>query len=94
MINVPIFAAASPASFREAILAAKPDPKTGKPDPEKLKAYAATHPDAMALRELASRHTPTANYYQTTYSAFTRSSSSMRKAPSIWCGGASSRAMA
>jgi catalase len=67
MINVPIFAAASPASFREAILAAKPDPKTGKPDPEKLKAYAATHPDAMALRELASHHTPTANYYQTTY---------------------------
>jgi catalase len=67
MINVPIFAAASPASFRDAILAAKPDPNTGQPDPEKLKAYAATHPDAMALRTLASRHTPTANYYQTTY---------------------------
>jgi catalase len=67
MINVPIFAAASPASFRDAILAAKPDPKTGHPDPEKLKAYAATHPDAMALTTLASHHTPTANYYQTTY---------------------------
>jgi catalase len=67
MINVPIFAAASPASFRDAIVAAKPDPKTGQPDPEKLKAYAATHPDAMALTELASHHTPTANYYQTTF---------------------------
>jgi len=67
MINVPIFAATSPASFRDAVLAAKPDPKTGQPDPEKLKAYAATHPDAMALTELASHHTPTANYYQTTY---------------------------
>jgi catalase len=67
MINVPIFAAASPASFRDAILAAKPDPKTGQPDPEKLKAYAATHPDAMALTELASHHAPTANYYQTTF---------------------------
>src|SRR6267154_4427228 len=33
MINVPIFAAASPASFRDAILAAKPDPNTGQPDP-------------------------------------------------------------
>jgi catalase len=53
MINLPIFAAASPASFRDAILAPKPDPKTGQPDPEKLKAYAATHPDAMALTELA-----------------------------------------
>jgi catalase len=67
MINVPIFAAASPASFRDAIVAAKPDPKTGQPDPEKLKTYAASHPDAMALSELASHHTPTANYYQTTY---------------------------
>jgi len=67
MINVPIFAASSPASFRDAIIAAKPDPKTGQPDPEKLKAYAASHPDAMALNELASHHSPTANYYQTTY---------------------------
>jgi catalase len=67
MINVPIFAAASPASFRDAIVAAKPDPKTGQPDPEKLKAYAASHPDSMALTQLASQHNPTANYYQTTY---------------------------
>ena len=67
MINVPIFAAASPASFRDAILAARPDPKTGQPDPEKLKAYAATHPDALALTELTSHHSPTANYYQTTF---------------------------
>ena len=67
MIDAPIFAAASPASFRDAILAAKPDPKTGKPDPEKLQAYAATHPDAMALTTLASHHTPTANFHQTTY---------------------------
>ena len=67
MINVPIFAAASPASFRDAIVAAKPDPKTGKPDPEKLKIYAATHADAKALNDLASQHNPTANYYQTTF---------------------------
>jgi len=67
MINVPIFAATSPSSFRDAIIAAKPDPQTGKPDPAKLEAYAQTHPDAAALRELASHHTPTANYYQRTY---------------------------
>jgi catalase len=67
MINVPIFAAASPASFRDALVAAKPDPKTGQPDPEKLKAYAATHPDAMALTDLSKHHAPTANYYETTF---------------------------
>jgi catalase len=67
MIDAPIFPTASPASFRDLLLAAKPDPKTGQPDPEKLKAYFATHPDAMAGTELASHHTPTANYYQATY---------------------------
>ncbi len=67
MINLPIFAAASPASFRDAIVAAKPDSTTGQPDPEKLKAYLASHPDAVALNELASHHRPTANYYQTTF---------------------------
>jgi catalase len=67
MINVPIFAAASPTSFHDAIVAAKPDPKTGQSDPEKLKAYAASHPDSMALSALAKGHNPTANYYQTAY---------------------------
>jgi catalase len=67
MINVPIFAASSPASFRDAIDAAKPDPKTGMPDPEKIKAYVASHPDAKPLADLSKGHTPTANYYQTPY---------------------------
>jgi catalase len=67
MINVPIFAASSPSSFRDAIVASKPDPKTGMPDPEKMKAYVASHPDAKPLLDLSSHHTPTANYYETPY---------------------------
>jgi catalase len=67
MIDLPIFGAMSPASFRDAIVAAKPDPKTGQPDPEKLKAYAASHPDAMALSKYTGGHNPTANYYQSTF---------------------------
>ena len=67
MIDLPIFGATTPASFRDALIAAKPDPKTGQPDPEKLKAYAASHPDSLALGELSSHHTPTANFYQATY---------------------------
>jgi catalase len=67
MINVPIFAASSPASFRDAIDALKPDPKTGMPDPEKLKACAASHPDAKPLADLSAKHTPTASYYQSAY---------------------------
>ena len=67
MINTPLFIGATPATFRDAIVAAKPDPKTGQPDPEKLKAFAATHPDSMPLTQWSSHHTPTANYYQSTY---------------------------
>jgi catalase len=67
MIDLPIFGAMSPSSFRDALVAAKPDPKTGQPDPEKLKAYAASHPDAMALSKYNGGHTPTANYFQSTY---------------------------
>lgn len=67
MINVPIFAASTPASFRDAIVAAKPDPKTGQPDPQKMKAYLASHPDWMPLMKLAAGHNPTANYYQTAF---------------------------
>ena len=44
MINVPIFAASSPASFRDAIVAAKPDPKPVSPIHEKLKAYPRSPP--------------------------------------------------
>jgi catalase len=67
MINVPIFGANSPASFRDFLVASKPDPRTGRTDPKKLNDYAASHPDALALTELSRHHSPTANYHQTTY---------------------------
>jgi len=67
MIDAPLFAASSPASFRDLLVAAKPDPKTGQPDPEKLKTFAAAHPDSLALTEFSSHHTPTANFFQTIY---------------------------
>ncbi len=67
MIDLPIFSAMSPASFRDAIVAARPDPETGQPDPEKLKAYAASHPDAMAFSKYTSGHHPTANFFESTF---------------------------
>lgn len=67
MVNIPIFNAATPASFNELIIAARPDPATGKPDAKTLSDYFATHPDAKPLAEWSSHHTPSASYYQTTY---------------------------
>ncbi|HVO47114.1 MAG TPA: catalase family peroxidase [Steroidobacteraceae bacterium] len=67
MLDLPIFGAATPTSFYEALVAATPDPKTGKPDPAKLDAYMASHPDARPLADWSKGHTPTANYYQSAY---------------------------
>jgi catalase len=67
MINAPVFAAGTPGSFHELLVAARRDPKTGKPDPAKLGAYFATHPDAMALQSIASKHKPTVSFTQTPY---------------------------
>ena len=48
MLNTPIFGAADPQTFLDLMLALQPDPATGKPDPEKMKAFKASHPDNLA----------------------------------------------
>jgi catalase len=67
MVNTPIFGGATPASFNDAIVAARPDPKTGRPDPKKLSDYMASHPDARPLADWSLQHGPTASYFQSTY---------------------------
>lgn len=62
MLNVPVFGAATPKSFYEGILANTPDTQTGKPDPEKLAAYKASHPDAWALQEFFAKNNPVVSY--------------------------------
>src|SRR6516162_2618411 len=51
MINLPVFPFRTPDAFYEQLLASKPDPGTGKPDPAKMQAFLARHPEtAEALR--------------------------------------------
>src|SRR5205823_6779438 len=45
MINLPVFPVRTPEAFYEQLLASKPDPDTGKPDPAKMKAFLASHPE-------------------------------------------------
>jgi catalase len=52
MNNIPVFPVNSAQAFYEQLLAARPDPATGKPDPATLQAFLARHPEtarAMAL---------------------------------------------
>ena len=45
MINLPVFPFRTPQAFYERLVASKPDPKTGKPDPAAMKAFVERHPE-------------------------------------------------
>lgn len=67
MLNTPIFGANHPRTFLDMIVAMKPDPATGKPDPEKIKAFKATHPDSLTQAEFLASHSPSASYATSAY---------------------------
>ena len=67
MLNTPVFVAAQPATFNELIIASKPDPATGKPDPQKLQAFFASHPETMASASFMKQHNPPANYFSSAF---------------------------
>src|SRR5262249_60660883 len=48
MINLPVFPFRTPEAFYEQMMASKPDPTTGKPDPARMKAFLARHPETEA----------------------------------------------
>jgi len=62
MLNTPMFGAASPQTFLDLMRALQPDPATGKPDPEKMKAFKASHPDNLAQSEYLAANNPPVSY--------------------------------
>lgn len=67
MLNTPIFGALQPRTFLDLMLAMKADPATGKPDPEKMKAFKASHLDNLAQAEWLARNNPPASYASSAY---------------------------
>jgi catalase len=67
MLNTPIFGAAQPQTFLDLMQALQPDPATGKPDPEKMKAFKASHPDSVAQGQYLAANNPPASYASSTY---------------------------
>jgi catalase len=67
MLNTPVFGAATPGTFNDMIVAAKPDPTTGKPDPKKLREFLASHPDALAQSNYLASNNPPASYANSAY---------------------------
>jgi catalase len=52
MNDLPVFAVRTAEAFNEQLLASKPDPATGKPDPAKMKAFLAAHPETARAIQL------------------------------------------
>lgn len=67
MLNTPMFFATMPKTFFDKMVALKPDPATGKPDPEALKAFAASHPDNKGQADFLAAHNPPPSYANSSY---------------------------
>lgn len=67
MLNTPVFGAATPQTFLDQMLALQPDPATGKPNPEKMKAFQASHPDSLAQAQYLASHNPPPSYANSAY---------------------------
>jgi catalase len=67
MNSVPIFAVATPQALYEQLVALRPDARTGRPDPAKLNAFLAKHPETMAFRQWIDTHPPSSAFYNASY---------------------------
>jgi catalase len=67
MINLPVFPVRTPEAFYEQLLASKPDPATGKPDPSKLKAFRARHPETVEALKVIEGQPPSSGFGNSTF---------------------------
>ncbi|MGN2248624.1 catalase family peroxidase [Frateuria sp. GZRe14] len=67
MNAMPVFPVSTPQAFYEQALAGRPDPATGKPDPARLAAFFAAHPETAAFRAWAKHAKPSASYVTERY---------------------------
>jgi catalase len=67
MDHTPIFPVADPQAFQELQIASTPDPKTGKPDPAKMKPYLAKHPETKAFQDYIAKAPLPASFATATY---------------------------
>ncbi|MET0230345.1 MAG: catalase family peroxidase [Rhodanobacteraceae bacterium] len=69
MNNVPVFVVSTPAAFYEQLTAGAPDPKTGKPDPAKMKAFVDAHPETARAIAIVKAHAVSSGFGDETYNS-------------------------
>jgi catalase len=69
MINFPVFPFRTPDAFYEQMMASKPDPATGKPDPAKMQAFLASHPETGRALGVIKSQPPASGFANSTFHA-------------------------
>lgn len=69
MNNPPVLPVSTPQSFYDLVVASGPSPATGKPDPAKLQAFFAAHPESAAFRQWAANAKPSDSFANTDYNS-------------------------
>jgi catalase len=67
MINLPVFTDSTPEGFYERLLASKPQPDTGKPDPHRMAAFLDRHPETAAAMKIIKQTPPSAGFADSTF---------------------------
>jgi catalase len=67
MINLPVFPFRTPEAFYERLIASKPDPETGKPDPDKAKAFEKRHPETVRAMEVIQSQPVSSGFENSTF---------------------------
>jgi catalase len=69
MIDIPVFIVKDPESFYEQLLASRPDPATGKPDPAKMKDFVARHPETARALQIVQASPFSSGFANATYNS-------------------------
>jgi catalase len=69
MNNIPVFAVNTPQGFYDQLVASKPDPATGKPDPAKMKEFLARHPETVRAVAALKAATPSRGFADSTFNS-------------------------
>jgi len=67
MLNLPVFPDSSPQGFYDRLLASKPSPDTGKPDPKAMAAFLAEHPETAKAMKIIGQSPPTPGFADSTF---------------------------
>jgi catalase len=67
MVDLPVFPFDTPQAFYDNLAASAPDPQTHKPDPQKMAAFVASHPEFLEAIRIIKSHEPPSGFDDSPY---------------------------